>query len=184
MTPIWPALTREDVIAFQFSSWFSTFSSLSIKSTVIPVADEFRSYLEADGVFVPIGSENSCVFVLVKLLSRRTIPSRPPRSTLEDDNADHDSDSDNDGEAIASAAVRYAFPELDAQIRAVIEDYGGAVFPKLNFSSPKVRPHFVHVTSRRSPHVSNKQNVRVRAIYIYCRTRRGSCPRPHRHCDA
>jgi len=59
-------------------------------------------------------------------------------STLEDDNADDDSDSDNDDEAaIASTAARYAFPELDAQIRAVIEDYGGAVFPKLNFSSPK-----------------------------------------------
>jgi len=53
---------------------------------------------------------------------------------LEDD---HDSDSDD--EATASSAARYSFPELDAQIRATIDEYGGAVFPKLNFSSPKVR---------------------------------------------
>ncbi|KAF8501097.1 D123-domain-containing protein [Russula emetica] len=117
MTISWPILSREDVIAFQFSSWFPTFSSLSIKSTIIPLTDDFRSYLEADGVFVPTGSENL-----------------PPKSTLEDD---HDHDCDNDDEANDSFAVRYSFPELDAQIRATIDEYGGAVFPKLNFSSPK-----------------------------------------------
>ena len=41
--------------------------------------------------------------------------------------------------------MRYAFPELDFQIRATIEEYGGAVFPKLNFSSPKVRLNFLFV---------------------------------------
>jgi D123 len=59
--PTWPSLTREDVIAFQFSSWYPTFSSLSIISTVLPLADDFKSYLEADGVFVPAGSEDLCV---------------------------------------------------------------------------------------------------------------------------
>jgi len=113
----WPTLTREDVIAFQFSSWYPDYSSLSIKSTVVPLDDDFRSYLEADGIFVPIGSEDV-----------------PPKSTL----ADHDVDQDSDDEA-ASPSKQYAFPELDAQIRAVIKEYG-AVFPKLNFSSPKARP--------------------------------------------
>jgi len=65
MTSTWPTLTGEDVIAFQFSNWFPTFSTLSIKSTVIPLADEFRSYLEADGVLVPKGSENVCVPCIV-----------------------------------------------------------------------------------------------------------------------
>lgn len=131
MTSTWPILSREDVIAFQFSRWFSTFSFLSIKSTVIPLADDFRSYLEADGLFVPTGSENLCVH---RLTLTSTVGSclRPPKSTLEDDH-DHDCDSDDE------AAVRYAFPELDHQIRATINEYGGAVFPKLNFSSPKVR---------------------------------------------
>jgi len=58
---------------------------------------------------------------------------------LEDD-LDHECDSDD--EDTASFAARYSFPELDAQIRATIHEYDGAVFPKLNFSSPKVR-HFV-----------------------------------------
>jgi hypothetical protein len=55
---------------------------------------------------------------------------------LDDDDGDADSD---------DARQRYAFPELDAQIRAAISEYG-AVFPKLNFSSPRVRAcrHFPH----------------------------------------
>jgi hypothetical protein len=64
---------------------------------------------------------------------------RPRKSALEDD---HDHDCDSDDEATASSAARYSFPELDAQIRATIDEYGGAVFPKLNFSSPKVRFFF------------------------------------------
>jgi hypothetical protein len=54
----WPTLSREDVIAFQFSRWYPNYSSLSIKSITVPLDDDFRLYLEADGIFVPIGSED------------------------------------------------------------------------------------------------------------------------------
>jgi hypothetical protein len=57
--------------------------------------------------------------------------SRPRKSTLED----HDDDSDDEATSLSN---QYAFPELDARIRTVINEYG-AVFPKLNFSSPKAR---------------------------------------------
>lgn len=46
-------------------------------------------------------------------------------------------DSDEEDEA-DEPQERFSFPDLDAQIRQSIEDYG-AVFPKLNFTSPKVR---------------------------------------------
>lgn len=45
-------------------------------------------------------------------------------------------DSDDEDEA-DEPQERFSFPDLDAQIRQSIEDYG-AVFPKLNFTSPKV----------------------------------------------
>ncbi len=44
---------------------------------------------------------------------------------------------DDEEEEEEDTAQRYAFPELDQQIRKAIEEYG-AVFPKLNFSSPRV----------------------------------------------
>ena len=52
-------------------------------------------------------------------------------STLSDDEDDEDEDAEE-------PIKRYSFPELDTKIRECIKEYG-AVFPKLNFSSPKVR---------------------------------------------
>jgi hypothetical protein len=59
---LFPALTHDYILAFQFSSWYPTFAAHSIKSTIIrPLSTEFREYLDADGVFVPEGSEDACV---------------------------------------------------------------------------------------------------------------------------
>ena len=54
-----------------------------------------------------------------------------------DDSEDEDEDSDDEPNT-------YAFPTLDAQIRQIISSYG-AVFPKLNFSSPKVYAYIHHL---------------------------------------
>lgn len=62
---LFPPLSHSDILAFQFSAWYPTFSGLSIKSTVIrPLGADFRDYLDADSVFVPKGSED----VFVRLL--------------------------------------------------------------------------------------------------------------------
>ncbi|KAH7920975.1 D123-domain-containing protein [Leucogyrophana mollusca] len=109
---LFPPITPDYLLSFQFSSWYPKFSHISIKSTIIrPLDQAFRDYLDSDGVFVPKGSGD--------LLAE---------SSLSDDD---DDDSDD-----ASVGQQFAFPELDAHIRKAIQDYG-AVFPKLNFSSPK-----------------------------------------------
>ena len=48
-----------------------------------------------------------------------------------DDEANEDVEDVEDEET-----KHYSFPEIDAQIREAVSNYG-AVFPKLNFSSPK-----------------------------------------------
>ncbi|KAI0632002.1 D123-domain-containing protein [Trametes polyzona] len=112
--PLFPPHSPESLLAFQFSSWYPRFASQSIKSTIIrPLSAAFREYLDSDGVFVPEGAEDL-----------------PAETTLSDD---EDGDQpENDGEE----PVRFAFPELDARIREAVAEYG-AVFPKLNFSSPR-----------------------------------------------
>ena len=55
---------------------------------------------------------------------------RPAESTLSDDEEDGDDDSEE------AAVVELL--ELNARMREVIVAYGGAVFPKLNWSAPKV----------------------------------------------
>ncbi|KAL0960700.1 hypothetical protein HGRIS_005725 [Hohenbuehelia grisea] len=124
-----PPQTRAYILAFQFSSWYSnpSLAALSIKSTVVrPLPSGVREYLNSDaGLFVPEGADDA-----------------PAESELSDDEegalpdeSDEESGDDSDGEA-PSKPPRYAFPELDAKIRACIKEYG-AVFPKLNFSAPK-----------------------------------------------
>ena len=56
-----PHLSRAYIRAFQFSSWYPLFARESIASTVVPLDAAFRAYLDADGVFVPAGSEDLCV---------------------------------------------------------------------------------------------------------------------------
>ncbi|KAJ7134571.1 D123-domain-containing protein [Mycena epipterygia] len=111
-----PEFTAADILRFQFSSWYPIFSSISIKSTVIrPLPPRFLDYLHSDGVYVPEGSDDI-----------------PAESTLSDDEEEDEEEDSDDGEEIR----RFAFPEIDVLIRACIQTYG-AVFPKLNFSSPK-----------------------------------------------
>lgn len=73
---------------------------------------------------------------------------RPAESTLSDnEQGDADaSDEDSDGED-AQPQKHYAFPDLDQRIRECVKEYE-AVFPKLNFSSPKV---LVKLISMRLP---------------------------------
>ncbi|CAL1695946.1 unnamed protein product [Somion occarium] len=114
ITPLekFPPITPSGILAFQFSSWYPRFSNLSIKSTIIrPLSQEFREYLDSEGVFIPEGSEDV-----------------PPEITLPDIEEHH--------EEAEEQRRKFAFPELDGKIRRAISKYG-AVFPKLNFSSPR-----------------------------------------------
>ncbi|KIY44826.1 D123-domain-containing protein [Fistulina hepatica ATCC 64428] len=102
------------VLAFQFSSWYPIFAGHTIKSTIIrPLPDDFVQYLNDDGVYIPDGADQV-----------------PLSSSLSDD---EDSESNEDVEPLRS----YSFPEIDKRIRECIALYEGAVFPKLNFSSPR-----------------------------------------------
>jgi len=65
-------------------------------------------------------------------------------SDSDDDDDDEDPPADPSASSQASdddddePARQFTFPHLDAEIRAVLERYDGAVFPKLNWSSPQV----------------------------------------------
>ncbi|KAF9267482.1 D123-domain-containing protein [Marasmius fiardii PR-910] len=105
------SFSKSYILDFQFSSWYPKFRQVSIKSTIIkPLANDFCDYLNADGVFVPRGSGNES-------------------SATGNDEEEAGSDDEDESN-------QYSFPELDAKIRDCIAEYG-AVFPKLNFSSPK-----------------------------------------------
>ncbi|KAF8583429.1 D123-domain-containing protein [Ramaria rubella] len=111
---LFPCLSRVHIEQCQFSSWYTDFSNVSPKATIIrPLSCDFRAYLEEDMVIVPEGSENF-----------------PASSSLSEESLSGDEGSEN------SQPIRYAFPQLDAQIRDAITRYQ-AIFPKLNWTAPK-----------------------------------------------
>jgi hypothetical protein len=59
-TSLFPEQSIQAILDCQFSSWYPRFASISIKSTIIkPLPPTFLEYLQADGVFIPKGANDS-----------------------------------------------------------------------------------------------------------------------------
>ncbi|BGP48621.1 hypothetical protein JCM10450v2_004497 [Rhodotorula kratochvilovae] len=124
---LFPPLRTQDVLACQFSAWYPLYKRVSPKATVIrpiPHQADFLDYLESDGLFLPEGSGPMGLSELSDSEDEDDGPADPSASS---------SDSDDDNEPVR----QYSFPHLDTEIRAVLDRYDGAVFPKLNWSSPQ-----------------------------------------------
>lgn len=174
-----PHPTDREVIACQFSSWYSTFSNLSsstsfgsgspgaeapqpqphssyprknvtIKSIIIGEDEvpqlEFRKFLLSDGVKLPTCSTklSSCATMnVVKRIedlddddddddNKWTETPLNPKNRDDDVHETEGDDDENDDEE-----KEFEFPHLTQHIKDAIKALGGAVMPKLNWSSPK-----------------------------------------------
>lgn len=108
-----PTLTRAEVDACRTASWHNNFRAHTPKTRLLQLPQALLEYLEADGLVVPVGSDSA---------------EEPPQDVK------GASDSDSDSEE----SETWSFPELDRQIRQVLEDFE-AVFPKFTWSAPQVR---------------------------------------------
>ncbi|KAF8978527.1 hypothetical protein BGZ52_005924 [Haplosporangium bisporale] len=138
---VFPPLTHQRLENCSFSSWYPTFRSLTIKSKIIPLSEDFVSYLNADKVFIPGQSGISLALSddddsddddqISDMEKFKALQEATHRQAQESD-SDSDADEDEDEEA----ALPY-FPELEDEIAQTIAEFGGEVFPKLNWSSPR-----------------------------------------------
>ena len=83
-----------------------------------------RAQRTCESIILPIYSRNA---------SDKVCQLRVHTSTLSDDEVSDDEDASEP----SSFDKIYEFPELDAKIRQVIDEYD-AVFPKLNWTAPQV----------------------------------------------
>ncbi|KAF9110111.1 hypothetical protein BGX27_006766 [Mortierella sp. AM989] len=146
-TLVFPPLTHQRLENCAFSAWYPAFRSNTIKSKIIVLPEDFIEYLNADGVFIPGQSgvsmalsdsdsdeedqqDNSIVrkFEAMKMDSFRQVDEIGNNSSEEDE----DDDDDDEEEAPLPS-----FPALEREIQQTIDDLGGEVFPKLNWSSPR-----------------------------------------------
>ncbi|GAA5984114.1 hypothetical protein JCM10908_006056 [Rhodotorula pacifica] len=115
---LFPPLYTSDVLACQFSTWYPRFKRMAPKATIIrplPEDEHLIDFLEADGLFLPEGSGPMGISEL----------------------SDSDSGEEEEEAGDEEAPPVFSFPRLDAEIRSALEKYDGAVFPKLNWSSPQ-----------------------------------------------
>jgi hypothetical protein len=113
--PVIANLTHKEINTCSFDQWFPLFDTkrprVTIRSKIIPLSDDFISYLHEDGVVLP-----------------KSIVTRKYEANFSDD----DEEEDQEHEEFA-----HEFPEIQESIANAIEEYDGAVFPKLNWSSPR-----------------------------------------------
>ncbi|RKP24618.1 D123-domain-containing protein, partial [Syncephalis pseudoplumigaleata] len=109
--------TSTAVTQCSFSSWYRKFRAHTFASKIIPLPVAFVEFLLADGIVVEQGRP-SCV-------------EQPLLDT-----SDSETES-NDGEDDTETLRSTSFPTLEAQVAEAIQQLGGAVFPKLNWSAPK-----------------------------------------------
>jgi hypothetical protein len=111
-------LDMQEVLNCQLPVWYEKFSEYTAKTSFISLSEDFISYLRRDGIVLPEG----CCF-----------PQFESQNQFSDDNSEEWSD-DNDDSGGQSAPT---FRDLTQEIELCIEDLGGVVFPKLNWSSPR-----------------------------------------------
>ncbi|KAI9224120.1 D123-domain-containing protein [Blastocladiella britannica] len=116
---------------FSFDKWYPTFRKHSIRSVVIDLPADFVAYLHADGITL---ANNDQLYGYDETVNVEA---------LDDDENGLDSAAEMtpDEDAAVSengdAPEPPTFPELEARVDAAIAKLGGAVFPKLNWSSPR-----------------------------------------------
>jgi hypothetical protein len=119
--------TREEVLACQFTSWYDDFRGNTIRSIVIPLEDDFLKYILSDGLKLPAGTTvSSCA----RFASTHSCDWSCSDVVGDDDN-------DDDSTAVDGSHEYSSFPDLNVKIEQAIDQLGGAVLPKLNWSAPK-----------------------------------------------
>lgn len=133
-------MSRAAVDACAFKSWYPKYKRITPKATILDLDDAFVDYLKEDGLFLPDDDESDDAYVVKARVSAslhtNTYSARSRRLGSSDDpNGEEAGNDDEDEDAIRRP--QYDFSKLSPRIQQVIDEYG-AVFPKLNWSSPQV----------------------------------------------
>ncbi|KAL3621126.1 hypothetical protein CASFOL_036038 [Castilleja foliolosa] len=117
-------MNEEDINRCQIQEWYPNFKSTSIKTLIHELPESFIQYLLDD----------SGPFLLpLSISDDDALPNRIHKPDEEDDFITVEGSEDEAEEPTPPPS----FPDLETKIKSSIQTLGGAVFPKLNWSSPK-----------------------------------------------
>uniref|UniRef100_A0A803KPT0 Cell division cycle protein 123 homolog n=1 Tax=Chenopodium quinoa TaxID=63459 RepID=A0A803KPT0_CHEQI len=114
----------EEVNCCQIQEWYPKFKSVSIKTVVHELPESFIEYLCVD---------SGPLLLPTSVTNEDALPNRIHKPEDEEDYQVSEGSEDESEQPPSPPS----FPELELKIKESIESLGGAVFPKLNWSSPK-----------------------------------------------
>ncbi|PFH60385.1 hypothetical protein XA68_11048 [Ophiocordyceps unilateralis] len=130
---VFPPVTKDHILNCSYDAWFPSYRASCLKSRIIPLPPSVVSYLMEDGIVLAdedTGVDGRPAEEEEEEWHTETTPWR------NDDDNDSDSDSDDEPEPPPVPPDK-RFPETHKLIADTIAELGGAVAPKLNWSSPK-----------------------------------------------
>ncbi|KAI9496185.1 D123-domain-containing protein [Zychaea mexicana] len=116
--PLLPETTWQDIINCSFPSWHDQFRGVTFRSKTLALPSEFVDYLNADGIFLPEEGQ-------------------PQAAATIEEIDDDDDDSETENSDSGDPSIKPNFPAIESFIRDAVQELGGAVFPKLTWSSPR-----------------------------------------------
>ncbi|KAA8579963.1 hypothetical protein FQN60_005498 [Etheostoma spectabile] len=114
-------MKKEQVVNCQFSVWYPIFKKHSIKSLILPLPQNVIDYLLDDGTLVVSGSDHN---------------TQQTHANISDSDAEEDIQWSDDETTTTVTAPE--FPEFTSKVQEAINALGGRVFPKLNWSAPRL----------------------------------------------
>lgn len=136
---VFPPVTKDQIQNCSYDSWFPKYKGSSLKSRIIPLPQDVVSYLLEDGIVLADDDH----------FSQQNDDDEEWQSTGTSYGPQPSSDSSDEDEEDETEEPRLPpnvrFPETHQLIKSTIAELGGAVAPKLNWSSPKdakwISPH-------------------------------------------
>ncbi|KAJ4202951.1 hypothetical protein NW767_005704 [Fusarium falciforme] len=133
---VFPPVTKDHIQNCSYDSWFPKLRSSCLKSRIIPLPPSFIEYLHEDGIFLA-DDEETPTEADEEWHTSASTSTRPPAQ-----DAESSEEEDDESEKLPP---NQRFPETHKLIKEKIAELGGAVAPKLNWSSPKdakwISPH-------------------------------------------
>ncbi|KAK4504738.1 hypothetical protein PRZ48_002700 [Zasmidium cellare] len=117
-----PPVTKSHILHCSYHYWHPRFRTITPKARLIPLTRPFLNYLRADGIILPDDDE-----------SNEPEWSSDHDSGIYSASENPDAPDDEDDEEDVAAEWR----QVHQAIRSTIDELGGRVMPKLNWSAPK-----------------------------------------------
>ncbi|KAM4068120.1 hypothetical protein HRG_009594 [Hirsutella rhossiliensis] len=135
---VFPPVTKDHIQNCSYDAWFPKYRSSCLKSRIIPLPPSVVSYLQEDGIVLADEDGGGTLSQEEEEWHPSTI-SGPLQARHEEQ------DSSSDEDEAPRLPPNKRFPDTHQLIKDTIAELGGAVAPKLNWSSPQdakwISPH-------------------------------------------